>query len=469
MGEPEHDTNFEDEPIEIVDLDNAQDNHARSGLLTWFKAVVGQQIQRHARALLVGLIFLLLVIVVWRSLPPLRVVSQNAQQTPQVTAAPTAQPVINNFFVPYTATNTTTYVIKADGTLSAFQTASQRVLWSRQLANEGTSFLVSSDQAVYRIESNSTSTRIEAYRTTDGAFLWQEMEISQAVPFQPMIQSDIIYMEGENGTIYAIQGENGRLLWHYEPYGGTAPGSVAPMTTLVHLAAGIVSIRDNRGNVHLLRSYSGIEIAYFYDSDVAYANWQMSVENSILYFSISTSSRNFDQSIYAYNINTDALLWQKTFSSGSLVWWSESSGKVFVSNGTLYVLRASDGTQLWKRTNMPADWLAATSSLLYIETPSNVIQALDVRTMHQQWQHRISPNIALLPMLSNGVLYFGPYFDSVEAWNANDGQKLWQYHSNGPLLWYPRIFGDTMYIQNLDGILVLARLNDGHVTWEYHL
>ncbi len=466
----EHDSDFEDEQVEIVDLDDQGSRQTTISRLTQFKTIVGRQIQHHGRLLFVSLILLLVLVSGWRLIAQLLPAPRNNEQARSSILVTTVPPVIENASVPYAASNTMTYVIKADGVLYALQSGTGQTQWSYQLTESGTFFLVSSGQVVYRITSTGDGTNIAAYQGANGELLWQEMEISQHVSFQPMIQDDIIYMEGDNGTIYAIQGSDGRLLWHFEPYIATDASSLIPMATLVHLVPGIVSIRDSHDVVHILHAYSGIEIAYYEDSDVDYANWRMFVDNGILYFSASDLRTNPNtQSIYAYGITSGTTLWQKKFSTNNLLWWGESSGKVFVDDGTLRALRASDSMQQWEKAHTPVLWLAANSSALYIETPDHIIHALNRDDMHEIWQHTISANVALLPVLFNGILYFGPRFDMVEVWSATSGQMLWQDQEDSPLLWYPSIVGDIMYIQTVNNILLLVHLNDGSVIWSYKM
>ncbi len=470
MGKAEYDPDFENEPIEIIDLDDPENKHTTIARLTLVKMIIGRQVQRHGRLLFVSLILLLVLISAWRLIAQLLLAARNSEQTQSSMLVTTVPPIIENASVPYAASSTMTYVIKADGVLYALQSGTGQTQWSYKLTESGTFFLVSSGQVVYRITSTGDGTNIAAYQGANGELLWEEMEISQHVSFQPMIQDDIIYMEGDNGTIYAIQGSDGRLLWHFEPYIATDASNLIPMATLVHLAPGIVSIRDSHDVVHILHAYSGMEIVYFLDSDVDYANWHMFVDNGILYFSASEAHAHPDtQNIYAYRISSGIEIWQKKFSTDNLLWWGESSGKVFVDDGTLRALRASDGMQQWEKAHTPVLWLATSASALYIETPDHIIHALNRDDTHEIWQHTINANVALLPILFNGILYFGPRFDTVEVWSATNGQMLWQYQENSSLLWYPSIVGDVMYIQTLNDMLLLVRVNDGSAIWSYHM
>ena len=93
---------------------------------------------------------------------------------------------------------------------------------------------------------------INAFRTSDGSFLWQQqlgIDTGAANPTSPIAANKVIYAGTDDGYISALQASDGALLWRYKT-GGTWLSSPT-------VADGMLYVGANDGDVYALRANEG--------------------------------------------------------------------------------------------------------------------------------------------------------------------------------------------------------------------
>src|SRR5207245_11543372 len=135
------------------------------------------------------------------------------------------------------------------------------------------------------------------------------------------------------------------------------------------------------------------------------------------YLSLSTSDRNVvyvasQDGISALNASNGAALWHYAAKDTGSTWPLEVNGVVYFSSssdngsGTLYALRASDGSPIWQYktgsyTNIPV----VANGVVYTNSDGGTLVALRASDGHQLWKRTIDTNYFQSLQLVNGVLY----------------------------------------------------------------
>lgn len=184
--------------------------------------------------------------------------------------------------------------------ISAWRARDGVLLWQRQIPPSPSVQIVGADGSIYVSAAdgiNAQTGHLYALRTGDGTLLWQEQTGSLAS--SPALANGIIYVASFNGVLSALRGRDGSLLWHFQL-------GFFPYAAMAADAGGV---------------------------DIVIPN-----------FASRTSS------LFRLQGNTGSLLWQDQESTPALA-LEEIKGSIYLAaeDGTLFALRASDGTHLWSR------------------------------------------------------------------------------------------------------------------------
>jgi outer membrane protein assembly factor BamB len=137
-------------------------------------------------------------------------------------------------------------------------------------------------------------------------------------------------------------------------------------------------------------------------------------------------------------------------------------------HGTLNVFEAKTGHLLWKSNLYPPQKVLAANSVLYVQTYSGAVRALDSTSGRVIWQ---SPPIAVdgqLNSISAGVLFDVAPDATVFTLRISDGHILWNLHSHLIGIVMIQTVADTVYISSMqDKISYALQVVDGHLLWQY--
>lgn len=214
-----------------------------------------------------------------------------------------------------------------------------------------------------------------------------------AVETSPAVVDGIVYVGSDDGYVYALNAANGSLIWKYNTYG--------PVQSSPAVVDGVVYIGGFHSHaVFALNAYTG-ELIWSSPTNSVYPNEisSTSVANGLVYVSVCAG----------------------TF------------------GGEFYALNASTGNLAWKYN--PSSWLFSSPTVycekVYIGTSACHIVALDAISGNISWDYLVTSNgpsshtadgtyfgySALL--VSNNLVYFGTSKQTVQAWNASNGELVW--------------------------------------------
>ena len=139
-------------------------------------------------------------------------------------------------------------------------------------------------------------------------------------------------------------------------------------------------------------------------------------------------------------------------------------------HGTLNVFQAQNGHLLWKSNLYPPQTALAANNVLYVQTYSGAVRALDVMTGHLIWQSSPVAIDGHLDSISAGVIFDVAPDSTVFALRISDGHYLWNWHSHLIGIVMIQTVANNVYISSMqDKVTYALQKNNGRLLWRYQL
>ncbi len=190
------------------------------------------------------------------------------------------------------------------------------------------------------------------------------------------------------------------------------------------------------------------------------------------------------ENLYALDVNTGSVIWQKTLDEslrGGPTLSELNSVIVTDLDGQVYVFTLSDGTLIWQRSGFPVDTVVyGTSSPAIID--QNLIvsgQAGEIAIYNMLsgvllWADSLASFNPRTPLERLGDIrafaatdeknaYFISQSGRMSAFEVNSGIELWAKPLSG--IEMPWIVENTVFVVTIDGRLIALRKSDGAVRW----
>jgi len=251
---------------------------------------------------------------------------------------------------------------------------------------------------------------------------------------------EVVYAVLATGKVVALNAKDGRELWGYpktaETKGGLLGGCSASSNADTPLDAvyGSPALTDNLVLVasynHHLYAFdrsSGSKVGDDFVAGGAIIGGVV-VRDGIAYFGSS------DHNVYAVDIATRKLVWEKPFTTGHWVW----------------------GTP------------AVDEKRVYVGSMDHYVYAINRQTGEEVWKKRVGGAVPGSVTLADGILLVGGVDKCLYAFRAEDGELLWPNPSFlGHWVWGEALARDGyIYVGSLDGKVHALRLADGSPRWE---
>ncbi len=418
-----------------------------------------QKLPRAWRYILIGGTVLLVFAVIIAGV--LSLANQRAKQSPVTGTTPT----IGATALPTSTIGATTLPTPASTPIPAPALSDHTV--NTTIAG-GVAYLSTSDSSPTTLNN-----AVFALRASNGALLWHQ-KIEGSADQAPLVANGVVYVTtyvGLNGPVYvyALRASDGNLLWRYS----NANYSYLSLSTS---DSNVVFVASPDG-ISALNASNGASLWHYAAKDTG-STWPLEV-NGVVYF--SSSSDNGSGTLYALRASDGSPIWQyKTGSYTNIP--VVANGVVYTNSdgGTLVALRASDGHQLWKRT-------IDTNYFQSLQLVNGVLYTTTTKILEPPAAHSTNPlqgatdiGALLWNTLQNApavrTIPFKQGISSVYAIRASDGAVLWHYVMNdGANSWaswfsvvngvvYASAITDTSGTQGLGDIYALQSSN-GSVLW----
>jgi outer membrane protein assembly factor BamB len=277
------------------------------------------------------------------------------------------------------------------------------------------------------------------------------------------------YTNTSNNAVYALRTSDGALLWHQKIEGSA---DEAPL-----VANGVVYVSFN---VTPLAGNNGPDYTYALRASDGSLLWRYSTTN-YSYLSLSSSNSNVvyvasQDGISALNTSNGASLWHYAANDTGSTWPLEVNGVVYYSSssdngsGTLYALRAGDGSLIWRyKTASYTNTPVVANGVVYTNSDGGSLVALRASDGHQIWKRTIDTNFFQSAQLVNGVLYTMTT-KILEPPAADSTSPLQGAAGLGALLWntFQHAFtAQTVPLKQGLSSVYAIRASDGAVLWHY--
>jgi outer membrane protein assembly factor BamB len=273
------------------------------------------------------------------------------------------------------------------------------------------------------------------------------------------------FLSHARNVVWALERENGRLLWSFDDAEGQYIEGGA-------IGGGLFVIGNSDGNVYALDVESG---ALRWTFPTGHRVWAtpLITEDTVYIGSM-------DRHLYALRLSDGKEVWHFP-SDGDVASGAFASAPV-LQDGTLYLgafddhfyaIDADTGAERWRF--MGANWFwgspTAHGDAIYAADVDGNVYAINAQTGEQIWIQALgSPIRAGLTLSEDGsMLFVGSQDGTLHALDTADGFELWPRESEGQLLSTPVVNGSVVYEPLLYGPYRIRALyvDNGREVWTY--
>ncbi len=141
-------------------------------------------------------------------------------------------------------------------------------------------------------------------------------------------------------------------------------------------------------------------------------------------------------------------------------------------DGTLYALRASDGSKAWRAplpnvltTDSPEASPAVGNGVVVAGSFDHNIYAFDAKSGKQLWKYLTRGPVVAQPTIANGVVCVGSRDGTLYALDLTDGKLRWKFQTGSDILGACLVRDGFVYIGSTDDYLYALRASDGAFFW----
>jgi len=276
---------------------------------------------------------------------------------------------------------------------------------------------------------------------------------SKGVHQTPLIVDNKVIFAGYCGNVYALNKENGSLIWRNK----------------LSSYNGATAIYDKETN----RIYIGLEnntlkgTMAVLDADDGKLAWEFSTGNHL------PCRGSIEKDLIVFGSN-DSFIYACNKLDGKLIWkfrvHGEVKGRTTIDDGlcyatsfdgNIYCVDLFTGKIVWKKKlgvkllNAPLIY----KDKVVVGSFSNQLTALNKKTGNVFWYFMTSGDILSYPVCSGGVVYVGSNDSKIYAVDAENGNLLWNFITGGKVSSSPTIYKDRLFVSSNDGYLYCFEKN----------
>lgn len=278
------------------------------------------------------------------------------------------------------------YVGSIDNYIYAFHALTGQVLWKVSMGTTGIEAPVTVDGNTVYVGCNDDV--FYALDAQTGKEKWR-FKTGSNIGTGAVVVNGTVYFGSSDSKVYALNTESGTLKWTYTT--GAMINASGPA-----VVNGVVYVGSRDKYLYALKANTGAYM-WSYNCGVSLERSSPTVANGVVYIGgwYDTDDFNKAGSLFAINVNTGALVWEKLPNTGF-------SSSPIVSNGMLYI--SADGGNF---------------------------NAINTTTGNVAWSKQIYPNGADATV-ADGVVFVGGggYLGFFRAYDAVTGAEKWKFDTN---------------------------------------
>jgi serine/threonine protein kinase len=288
----------------------------------------------------------------------------------------------------------------------------------------------------------SYDTNLWALNLENGELVWKHATNGGIASTPVADETNRTVMFGsEDGSLYSVDARTGRISWSYQTQGR--------IRCSPQLAHGHVFVGSDDGKLYCLNAANGRHL-WNYDTSAPVRSRPF-VTNDLIIFGSDTGE------LFAVEL------------SGSRK-WSYRAKRAIMSSPVVdhdnicyfgssdmffYAVDATSGYSVWRfRTNGPIIGSPTIGNgSAFIGSTDGFIYCLSTQSGRERWKFKTEKPIVASPVLARGTVYFGGTDNTFYALNADSGRELWRFTANGPITSAPYISRDLILVGSMDHTL----------------
>ena len=238
------------------------------------------------------------------------------------------------------------------GIISKVNITNHKIVWKNKFTDQKLTFFSNYLnggllQVNNKIFATFGSNFIICFDSISGNQIWKQ-KLQQIIRAYPVYDNNIIYLQTLNNGMYALDSNNGRVLWY--KYGMDEGVRVSSVVSPLLYKNTIIS-QDSMGNINAIDKHTGFDKwnieeknIYFNDtlSDIQVSTYQPLINQDHLYF--YTSVGNFIK----LNMSTKELIWKQKLNINRPFYVNENTAYAIDDTNCILAINLTDGSVIWK-------------------------------------------------------------------------------------------------------------------------
>ena len=312
---------------------------------------------------------------------------------------------------------------------STVKTAPHALVIERKWARSTLRSVYLGGRRIHRFQPILTDKLIIAANSIDGVVAYDRavaqerwrLDIKDGVEGSAQIAEDVLYFGAGDGQLYAIQPDNGQILWTYPL---KAEGLARPL-----VKNGILYVLGGNNVAHCLNAKTG-KLLWLYNRREASnlsvrGGSQPALVGDVVMVGFS------DGSLVGLNRTSGTMIWETNLNRNKRFRDVDAApvvdgNSVYISSydGALYALNANDGRTLWSVDEGGYDEVLLSGNTLFYSSTSGKTMALDKGSGKVLWSRENPHGIGTAPVMYKGTLVVGEMDGTLRFLDARTGEFL---------------------------------------------
>lgn len=279
---------------------------------------------------------------------------------------------------------------------------------------------------------------------------------SHLIEFQPVLMSGRLYYQKNNGELYSVTAESGRVRWRRR-IGGLSASSPA-------VAGGKVYAIANKGGAGGIEGAGPARLLAL-DARTGRVRWAKRLRSASESSPLATGGVIYcgsqDGTVYAFDATNGKLEWRYKARGPVKTALAWSNGRVYFGDyaGQVTALRAATGKVAWRSSTSGRSFgragnfygtPAVAFGRVYIGNTDGRVYSFAASSGKVAWTHSTggfvyaAPAVANVPRMRPAV-FIGSYSGKFMALDARSGKVIWTHRGGGTISGAPSVIGDVVY------------------------